>query len=64
MYMVMADTIHVDDDTPKVPHPVMDALMSPQAKRYWKLAATTASTQESDCDSVIASAKHQKSVDH
>jgi hypothetical protein len=59
MYMVMADTIHVDDDTPKVPHPVMDALMSPQAKRYWKMATTTASTQESGSDSEMASAKHQ-----
>ena len=55
----MADTIHVDDDTPKVPHPVMDALMSPQAKRYWKQATTTASTQESDCDSAIAYAKQK-----
>lgn len=35
MHLVFSDASSIDDDTPKVPSPVDDALMSPQARRYW-----------------------------
>ena len=34
MFTSMNDTIYSDDDTPKIPSPVDDCLMSPQARRY------------------------------
>jgi hypothetical protein len=35
MYLVFSVASSTDDDTPKVPSPVDDTLMSPQARRYW-----------------------------
>ena len=63
MHLMITDTGGIDDDTPKVPSPVDDALMSPQARRYFATlhlqSETGISGSGSSSTGVMASTKHQ-----